>query len=85
MLRQLCTLVENLAIENQVYFDAILESGSINLPNLEERVNEAQVDPEKRKQVHQMYSEMWKVVEDTGTAAFFEDLLKDLPPTDKPN
>jgi archaellum component FlaC len=84
-LRKLCMEVENLAIENTVYFDAILESRTINLPNLKERVAEAQLDPVKRKEVRQMYSEMWKAVEDSGTDAFFEGLLKDLPPTGEPN
>ncbi len=84
-LRRLCSLVEDLAIENMVHFDAIIESRTINFPELKERVAEAQADPEKRKEVHQMYWEMWKAVEDTGTDAFFEDLLKSLPPTDKPN
>lgn len=84
-LRKLCTHIENLTIENQVYFDAILERGGINLPTLEERLAEAQLDPEKRKEVHQMYSQMWQALEDDGLNAFFEGLLEDLPPTDKPN
>lgn len=84
-LRRLCFEVENLAIENFVYFDAILESGTINIPTLQERVARAQQDPQRGNEVHQMYSEMWKAVEETGKDAFFEDLLKDLPPTDKPN
>jgi hypothetical protein len=52
---------------------------------LKERVVQAQLDPERRKEVHEMYSEMWKALEDTGLGAFFEDLLNNLPPTDKPN
>ncbi len=84
-LRKLCTEVENLTIENFVYYDAILESRSINLPALKERVAQAQLDPKRRKEVHQMYSEMWKAVDGTGTDAFFEDLLKNLPPSGKPN
>ncbi len=84
-LRKLCIEVENLSIENGVYFDAILESRTLNLPELKARVEEAQLDPEKRREIHEMYSEMWKAVEDTGTDAFFEGLLKDLPPSGKPN
>lgn len=85
ILRRLCTEVENLTIENLVYFDAILESGTINLPALKERVAEALLDSERRKDAHQMYSEMWKAVEDTALYAFFEDQLNSLPPTDKLN
>ncbi|MGB8029529.1 MAG: hypothetical protein WCF30_07665 [Terracidiphilus sp.] len=84
-LRKLCTEVENLTIENLVYFDAILESNAINVPTLKEQVAAALLDPKKRKEVHQMYSEMWKAVEDSGLDAFFQGLLQDLPPTDKPN
>ena len=84
-LRRICVHIEDLTIENQVCFDRILEVGGINLPDLKERVADAQNDPAKRKEVHEMYSEMWKSLEDSGLNAFFEGLLKDLPPTDKPN
>lgn len=84
-IRTLCTAVEDEAIENQVYWQIILDSGIISLPDLKQRVEDAQADPEKRAEVHEMYLEMWKALEETGTDAFFEDLLKDLPPTDKPN
>ncbi len=84
-LRALFTLVENLAIHNFVYFDTILEVGGINLPALEERVQEAQNNPARRQQVHEMYAEMWEGLEKSGNAALFEGILEDLPPTDKPN
>lgn len=85
ILRALCVEVENLSIENGVYFDTILESGTINLPTLKERVAAAQADPEKRKEARQVFSLMWKAIEDSGSAAIFEGLLNNLPPTDKPN
>lgn len=84
-LRTLCTAVEDEAIENMVYFDAILETRAISLSALKQRVEDALQDPEKRTEVRKMYSEMWKAIEETGTDAFFEDLLKDLPPTGMPN
>jgi hypothetical protein len=84
-IRMLCTAVEDEAIENQVYWQIILDSGIISLADLKQRVEDALQDPEKRAAAHKMYSEMWKALEDTGIDAFFEDLLKDLPPTDKPN
>jgi hypothetical protein len=84
-LRQICVQVENQAIENRVYFDAILERGGINLPNLREKVVQAQADPAIRKEVHMMFSGMWKGLDESGIAAFGEGLLEDLPPTDTPN
>jgi hypothetical protein len=32
-----------------------------------------------------MYSEAWKALDEAGTDSFFEDLLKDRPPSGKPN
>jgi hypothetical protein len=84
-LRALCTLIEDLQIQNFVYYDAILEVGGINLPALEDRVKEAHGDPVKRKQVHEMYSQMWEGLETSGNAALAQALLEDLPQTDKPN
>jgi len=84
-MRTLCTAVEDEAIENQVYWRIILDSGIISLADLKQRVEDAQADPQKRAEVHEMYSEMWKALEETGTDALFEDLLKDHPPTGKPN
>lgn len=85
ILRSLCVEVENLSIENSVYFDAILESRTISLPALREKVAQAQLDPGKRKEARQAFSGMWKAIEDSGSAAVFENLLDNLPPTGKPN
>jgi len=84
-LRALCTLIEDMTIENQVYFDAILDAGGINIPSLKDQVKDAQSDPVRRKQVHEQYSEMWAAVEASGNAALSQALLEDLPQTDKPN
>lgn len=84
-LRRFGTVIEDLTIENQVYFAAILESSEINFPTLTEQVAEAKADPERRKQVHQMYSEMWQALEGDGIAAYGEGLLQDLPRTEKLN
>jgi hypothetical protein len=84
-LRRLCIEVENLAIENAVYFDTILASGIIPYEILKEMVAKGLLDEERRKVAHETYSEMWKAVEDSGTGAALEDLLNSLPPTDKPN
>jgi len=68
-----------------VWFEAILESRTINLPDLEERVAEALLDPKRREDAHQTYFQMWKALEDAGINAFSQELLDNLPPTDKPN
>lgn len=84
-MRKLCTEVEDQSIENAVYFDAILETGTISRADLRHRVKEALRDPKKRAEARKMYSEMWKAVDEAGEGAVFEDLIKNLPPTDKPN
>jgi hypothetical protein len=77
--------MENAAITDFVYWKIILESGIISPADLKQLVEDALQDPEIRSQAHEMYSQAWKALEETGTDAFFEDLLKDLPPTDRPN
>lgn len=84
-MRKLCTEIESQAIENMVYFDAILETGTISLADLKRRVSDALADPKKRAEARRMYSEMWKAVDEAGKGAVFEDLIKNLPPTDRPN
>ena len=84
-LRAISTAMENAAITDFVYWDIIRDSGIISDADLKQRVEDALQDPEKRAEVHKMYGEVWRTLEETGTDAFFEDLLKDLPPTGKPN
>lgn len=84
-MRQLCVRVEDQEIENMVYFDLIIESGIISLKDLKQRVDDALLDPDRRKKVREMYSAMWKAIDDSGTNAVAQDLLNNLPPTDKPN
>ena len=85
ILVQLCVEIENLSIENSVYFDAIIESGTISPLKLKEQVVEAQQNSVKREETRQRFSQMWEALQDSGTAAVFEDLLNNLPPTGKPN
>jgi hypothetical protein len=84
-LRAICTLIEDVTIENEVYFDTILDAGDVDFQTLKDRVQAAQKDQERRKKVHQMYAEMWSALEVSGVAALFEGLLEDLPPNDTPN
>ena len=84
-MRQVCKLAEDQAIENMVYFDAILETGTISHLDLKQKVAEALRDPKRREEAHKMYSEMWEAADKAGAKAVFEDLLNNLPATEKPN
>jgi hypothetical protein len=84
-LRAITTTLENAVITDFVYWGIIRDSGIISDADLKQRVEDALQDPKIRAGVHNMYSEAWKALDQAGTDAFFEDLLKDLPPTDKPN
>ena len=84
-LRQLFTAFEDLAIENSVYFDAILETRAISLADLKQKVADGLADPAKRAEARQAYSEMWQAIEEIGLGAFFRDQLENLPPSDKVN
>jgi hypothetical protein len=84
-LRKICDLIEDMAIENQIYTEVILENVNISLSALQARVAEARLDPERRKQAQETYAALRQALEQTGIAALGEGLLEDLPPTDKPN
>ncbi|MGC2695360.1 MAG: hypothetical protein WA738_06170 [Candidatus Angelobacter sp.] len=84
-MRKLCTELENLSIENSVYFDLILEARIISYEELKETAAKALLDPERRAEAHQNYSDMWKAVDEASSGAAFEEMLNSLPPTDKPN
>ena len=85
VLRELFKRIEDSAIENDIYYDAILETNQINLPDLKRRVEEAQLDPEKREEIRARYSDMWQAIETLGIDASVLDLLRNLPPSEKPN
>ena len=85
VLRELFKRIEDSAIENDIYYDAILETNRINLPDLKRRVEEAQLDPEKRGEIRARYSDMWQAIETLGIDASDLDLLRNLPPSEKPN
>jgi len=84
-LHQICTEIENQSIENDVYYEAILDSRSINLPDLKQRVDAAIADPERRKTAQQRYAEMRLAISDAALNAAFSDLLANLPENQKPN
>jgi hypothetical protein len=84
-LHKLCTEVENLSIENAVYFDAVIESRTINIPDLNDQVAQALINPERRKTAQVQYAEMRQALSDTALDAVFADLLANLPKHQKPN
>jgi hypothetical protein len=84
-LARLCTAVEDLSIENEVYFEAILESRNINIPNLKRQVAEALIDPARREAAKERYQSLWQELSRVGTEAVFADLLGRLPKSDRSN
>ncbi|HSY34420.1 MAG TPA: hypothetical protein VK814_01590 [Acidobacteriaceae bacterium] len=77
--------VEDLAIENEVYYDAILESRNINLPQLKRDVDAAKTNPEKRAEVRQCYAEARQGISDAGIRAYAAHLFAALPKPEKLN
>jgi hypothetical protein len=84
-LRAITAALENAVVTDFVYWNIIRDSGIISDADLKQRVQDALQDPKIRAEVYSMYSEAWKALDEAGTDAFFEDLLKDLPPSGKPN
>jgi hypothetical protein len=74
VLRGLCAEVENLSIENLVYFMIISENRLLPLTELEKRVAEALVDPARRLEAHRMHQGLWQALEDAGSDAFYDHL-----------
>jgi hypothetical protein len=84
VLRKLCECLENISIESDACREIALAHGA-TFYEIDEAKKDALLDPEIRKQAREDYSAMWKALEDSGTAAFYEDLLQSLPPHGKPN
>jgi hypothetical protein len=84
-LRKLCTELENMSIINDAYWDLIAHTGIASHDDLKRLANQALDDPDKRKQAHEQFAEMWAALEKCGTDVWYEELLKDLPPSGKPN
>lgn len=84
-LRQVCTTIEDITIENTLYAEIIREGFSISPEILRERVQKALSKPENRAAARKLYSKLWKALDEVGIDAYSEALLRDLPSTDKPN
>ncbi|MGA9587414.1 MAG: hypothetical protein WBQ95_18935 [Terracidiphilus sp.] len=84
-LRRFLFEVENLTIENRVYFDLILERCPLPHDQLRERVTHAQQDRSIRDETHKQYAQMWETIEQAALAAFAEEHLSQTPTPDKPN
>jgi lipid A disaccharide synthetase len=85
VLTKLATELENLWIEKEVYRNLIVFSGVATPEFLRQRVDETLVDPQIRKETRERFAEMWAALDETGKAAWIEDLLKSPPPDGKPN
>ena len=84
VLRRLCECLENISIESDACREVALAHGA-TFYEIDEVKKAALLDPEIRKQAREDYKEMWKALEVSGEAAFFEDLLQSLPTPEKPN
>ena len=84
-LRKIGTVIEDFAIENEVYLTELIKSGLATSEALKKEVADRQSDPSVRERVRKEFSEMWKAVENDGLSGWFEELLKNLPPSGKPN
>jgi hypothetical protein len=76
-LHDVCIEIENLAIENLVYFLAIAQGQVISLSEVERRVADALADPKKRAEVREMYSEIWRVLERIGHRSSVNEMRDD--------
>ena len=85
LLRGFFRQVEDMAIENQLYFEIILDRCPLPAQTLRDKVKTAQDDPVRRLEVKKQFAAMWKAIESAGKSAFAEEHLnKDLP-SEKPN
>ncbi|MES2391616.1 MAG: hypothetical protein V4555_08250 [Acidobacteriota bacterium] len=84
VLHKLCECLENISIESDACWNVALAHGA-TFYELQEAKQAALLDPQIRKQAREDYSAMWKALEASGEAAFFEDLLQSLPTPEKPN
>jgi hypothetical protein len=82
-LRKICTQVEELWIEKETYWEFIISKGMGNPHELQRIADQALADPETRKRTREEFSGMWKALEEVGTAAWLEDILKDGPASKK--
>lgn len=85
IMRRVCTVIEDLTIENSVYALTITDKQLISPAELKEWVASALLNPESREAAHQAYSGLWKAFEEVGEQAYFEALLRDLPSKNRPN
>ena len=85
VLRKLATELENIWIEKEVYRNLIVFSGIATPEILTESVAKTLADPQVRQDTHQRFRQMWEALDEEGTGAWIEDLLKLPPPSGKPN
>ncbi len=85
VLRKLVTELENIWIEKEVYLNLIVVSGIATPEALQQAVDKTLSDPRVRQDTRERFSDMWKALDETGTNAWIEDLLKLPPSGGKPN
>lgn len=85
VLRKLATELEDIWIEKETYRELVVLSGVSTSQVLQDSVEKALADPENRKRVRERFSAMWEALDEVGSSAWIEDLLKRHSPSGKPN
>lgn len=67
------------------YLDAKYPRGGATYAEIAAAKEEALNDPAMREEARETYAQMRKALEGAGTAAAYEEILRDLPPRGKPN
>jgi hypothetical protein len=73
------------SIINDAYYEIIVSAGIFNHDDLIGIRDRTLLHPEKWEQAHRDFAEMWKALGTYGKAAFYEEMLDNLPSTVKPN
>jgi hypothetical protein len=84
-MREFFCAVSDMAIENDIYFDMLVERCSINPDSLRKMVKAAQASPQKQEEIRQRFAEMWKVIEGASVDSLVEEERDKLPLPKKPS
>jgi len=84
-LKEMTTMLEDVAIERSYLWDLALAVTPRGEAELSQSLAQARQDPVYRKWAHEKFADAWKALEEMGKNALFEAHILDTPPTDKPN
>ena len=78
ILRRIVEQLDIITVEKDAVERLAIKKGA-TYPEVEQAKQEALDDPEIRQETRETYAAMWKALEDAGTAAFAEEMFRDLP------